>query len=440
MKLTIFILSVLVITLIYFYKKLRDAKINIEQEHDELKLKYSVVEDLEAEKEKLNNLKADYKEKFVYYEELKEKINLYNDDGKAIDSGLYDWVFNFQTSNMYRTQLKANRSEQKLLIKDDKAVKCKTEFIVQGSKTLGTKMIEKEKALMLRAFNSQCDMHMNKVKWNNLGVIKTRLLNLYSDINKTGEFHDLKITDKYLKLKKEELQLIYEYQQKLYQEKEEQKALREQMREEQKILEEAEKARQELEEAEKRKAELERMMQEAYEQGQLDKAKECKEIIAQQIEIIETSKRKKSNAEEGVKRGHVYIISNVGAFGENIYKIGMTRRDDPTERVYELGNASVPFNFYIHGLIYSENAPELESQLHKIFETKRVNKINSRKEFFNVSLDDIEKEANKLTGQDYIFNRQIDTQDYLQTLEIIKKENNIVVETDEEKKYLPQEI
>ena len=94
------------------------------------------------------------------------------------------------------------------------------------------------------------------------------------------------------------------------------------------------------------------------------------------------------------KAGYIYVISNIGSFGENIYKIGMTRRIEPTDRIRELSGASVPFPYDIHAMIYSENAPELEYALHKSFTDKRLNLINYRKEFFNVSLDDIEKYVN----------------------------------------------
>jgi hypothetical protein len=89
------------------------------------------------------------------------------------------------------------------------------------------------------------------------------------------------------------------------------------------------------------------------------------------------------------KVGHVYVISNVGAFGEGVLKIGLTRRLEPEERVRELGDASVPFPFDIHALLYSENAPELETKLHNHFWDRRVNWANNRKEFFRVSLEEV---------------------------------------------------
>ncbi|MEG2374979.1 MAG: GIY-YIG nuclease family protein, partial [Niameybacter sp.] len=133
---------------------------------------------------------------------------------------------------------------------------------------------------------------------------------------------------------------------------------------------------------------------------QLEQAnEEEKAILKSQISSLkdnlkaaeEKMMRAKSMAEQ-TKSGFVYIISNVGSFGENIYKIGMTRRLDPTERINELSNASVPFAFDIHATIYTNNAPELERNLHKMVGDKRVNKVNLRKEFFDVSLSEIEEE------------------------------------------------
>lgn len=95
--------------------------------------------------------------------------------------------------------------------------------------------------------------------------------------------------------------------------------------------------------------------------------------------------------ELNTRAGYVYIISNIGSFGKDIYKIGMTRRLEPMDRVKELGSASVPFEFDVHAMIFSEDAPKLENQLHHHFKEFEVNKVNPRKEFFKVSLREIEK-------------------------------------------------
>jgi hypothetical protein len=122
------------------------------------------------------------------------------------------------------------------------------------------------------------------------------------------------------------------------------------------------------------------------------------------------------------KKGHVYIISNIGSFGEGVYKIGQTRRPDPQERFYELSGASVPFEFDVHALIESENAPALEHKIHKRFMAMQVNKMNARKEFFRVSLADIHQEIEKLKqGEDFTIKEWTDkavATEYKESLDI----------------------
>jgi hypothetical protein len=133
------------------------------------------------------------------------------------------------------------------------------------------------------------------------------------------------------------------------------------------------------------------------------------------------------------KRGHVYVISNIGSFGDNIYKIGMTRRLEPTDRVKELGDASVPFQFDIHAMIYSEDAPALENALHRLFEKKSVNLVNFRKEFFRVTLDEIEK-AIKENGFDAELIRTPEAAEYRETLALFEQINNPVIQETIEQK------
>jgi hypothetical protein len=127
------------------------------------------------------------------------------------------------------------------------------------------------------------------------------------------------------------------------------------------------------------------------------------------------------------KRGHVYIISNIGSFGEQVYKIGMTRRLEPTDRIRELGDASVPFHFDIHAMIYSEDARTLENELHKSFSHKKVNMLNYRKEFFKVTLDEIEQKTREI-GLETEFKRLPEAMQYRETLAIIEKINSTVVQ------------
>jgi multidrug efflux pump subunit AcrA (membrane-fusion protein) len=201
-------------------------------------------------------------------------------------------------------------------------------------------------------------------------------------------------------------------------------------------LREEEKAKREFEQAQK-----EAEKEEANYQKALDKARKEMELatgekhdnLQSQIEKLEQELREAQEKKERAismaqqtKRGHVYIISNIGSFGENVYKIGMTRRLEPTDRVKELGDASVPFQFDIHAMIYSEEAPTLEYELHKAFTNKKVNMLNYRKEFFNVTLDEIENKIKEI-GLDAEFSRLPEAMEYRETLAILEKQNSQVV-------------
>jgi len=202
----------------------------------------------------------------------------------------------------------------------------------------------------------------------------------------------LQITQKYIDWKEEELTLAFEYQQKKQEEKEAQKAARAEMREAARLQKEIE--------AQRKKIEKEQThYQTAYEKllKQLEEDPDNSDLLAKKSELenqlndIDRAIKDIDYREANQRAGYVYIISNIGAFGENVYKIGMTRRLDPQDRVDELGDASVPFNFDVHAMIFSDDAPALETALHKAFEDRKLNMVNTRREFFNVTLDEIKE-------------------------------------------------
>jgi len=165
-----------------------------------------------------------------------------------------------------------------------------------------------------------------------------------------------------------------------------------------------------------------------------DKLKAQIEKLELELKEAQEKKERAISMAQQTKRGHVYIISNIGSFGENIYKIGLTRRLEPTDRVKELGDASVPFKFDIHAMIYSDEAPTLEKELHQAFDDKKVNMLNYRKEFFNVSLDEIESQI-KETGIEAEFTKLPEAIEYRETLAILQRMNST-----ETKKTIEQEI
>ena len=209
------------------------------------------------------------------------------------------------------------------------------------------------------------------------------------------------ISDGYIERVKRKIELVYEIEEYKARKKEEQRLLKEQQREEaaaqrefERELKKAQKDQQKAEEAlqlAKEKAEKEKENAEAF-------AKYQEQIASLQAALEEAQQRSERvmSMAQQTRQGWVYIISNIGSFGENVYKIGMTRRLDPMERVNELGDASVPFPFDVHAMIFSEDAPALETALHQAFENQKTNLVNGKKEFFNVPLCAIKDKVKEL--------------------------------------------
>jgi hypothetical protein len=258
--------------------------------------------------------------------------------------------------------------------------------------------------------------------------MKERMQKLFDSINKLGEGFKVYVTKKYFSLKLKELILEHEYQTKRQQEKEEMRAIQDELREEEKAKREFEQAQRE---AEKEESNYQKALDKARKEFEISTGDKHDKLQAQieklELELKEAQEKKERalSMAQQTKRGHVYIISNIGSFGENVYKIGMTRRLEPTDRVKELGDASVPFQFDIHAMIYSDEAPTLENELHKAFTNKKVNMLNYRKEFFNVTLDEIEQKI-KETGIDAEFSRLPEAMEYRETLAILEKLNSQV--------------
>lgn len=326
---------------------------------------------------------------------LKEQV-IETDEAVLLQSfGLYEPKYDFATSTLYKDRLDKIQSRQKEMVKSGTAATGSTDWTVNGSKAQGKKMVKDMQKLLLRAFNTECDELIRKVKFNNIESVEKRIRTSRETISKLGTIMSVKITPGYLDLKIQELYLAYEYAVKKQEEKEELKRIRTEQREQAKLEKEIEAARQKLEKEQAHcQNELRRMLKRdtsamtAEEKAAFDAKKAELEAQLGEIEkgIADVDYRAANQ-----RAGYVYVISNVGSFGEGIYKIGMTRRLDPMDRVDELGDASVPFNFDVHAMIFSEDAPALEAALHNAFEDRKLNMVNTRREFFHVTLDEIKE-------------------------------------------------
>ncbi|MBX2976806.1 MAG: DUF4041 domain-containing protein [Ignavibacteriaceae bacterium] len=377
---------------------------------------------------KFNDLNSTYQAALETYKNLRKEVSVFESKLDLIEFGIYEPVYDFEKSDDYRAEQNKIIQLQKEMISSDTAAICNTNWAVEGSESKGRAVVKVYKKLMLRAFNGECDVLISKVKWNNVNQLKERMHKLFDAINKLGQGFQVFLNSQYLDLKRKELILEYEYQSKRQQEKEEMRAIQEELREEERAKREFEQAQRE---AEKEEASYQKALDRARKEYEAstgekhDKLQAQIEKLEQELKEAQEKKARAMSMAQQTKRGHVYVISNIGSFGENVYKIGMTRRLEPIDRVKELGDASVPFQFDIHAMIYSDEAPTLENELHKAFTNKKVNMLNYRKEFFNVTLEEIEYKVKEI-GIDAEFSRLPEAMEFRETLAILEKLNTQV--------------
>ncbi|RWM10255.1 MAG: DUF4041 domain-containing protein [Mesorhizobium sp.] len=390
-----------------------------------LETKYKPILDMEAEVQRLvgdaqfqenriANLRSDYSDKKSIYDRLLKEVAVFDDKLAFAEMGVYDPHFDFTDSEKYKSAILTIREQQKAMISAENAVICTTKWSVDGSAAKGQTMTRRNVRLTLRAFNNECDAAIANTRWNNVNAMEKRILNAQAQIDKHNASNSVFVTGEFVRLKLKELYLTHEHREKLKAEKEERAETARLAREEQRLIRDMEQAQEE----------------EDHYQRLLDKAKaEAASIVgpkldafADQIKQLERDlaaahakvERAQAMAEK-TRSGYVYIISNIGSFGGDIVKIGLTRRLDPLDRVRELGDASVPFVFDTHAIIYSDDAPTLERALHGEFEPTRVNAQNYRKEFFRASLDDVEAAVKRLAPNAPFF-KDIEAQEYHETL------------------------
>lgn len=370
--------------------------------------------------ETLRKLEVTIKEKRAKILDIDEQI-LFE------EFSLYKPKYDLTNSEQYKQKIDEIRQIQKDLIKKGKAVTGNMNWTVNNSSSQGKKMVSDMQKLILRAFNSECDELIDRVTYSNIEQSEKRIKSSCENISKLGRIMQIAISWEYEKAKLQELYLVFEYRQTKQREKEEQKELRTQMREEAKLQKEIEEARKKVEKEQKHYqnalrtvlAQLNSASSDIERTTLEEKKKELENQLGEIAKNIQDIDYREANA----KAGYVYIISNIGAFGENVYKIGMTRRLDPSERIDELGDASVPFNFDIHAMIFSDDAPALEAALHKAFEHKKLNMVNHRREFFAVTLDEIKEVVRNNYNKSVEFTELAPAQQYRESLKL-KQQNN----------------
>lgn len=351
-------------------------------------------------KEKINSLQLSKTKIKIVIENLNDKIKelkaeiIQLDDEILYQSfGFYTPIYKLMSSEAYKEKILLNRRMQKEMIKTDSACTYIQNMTYNESLVRGQRMVRDTVKLVIRAFNNECDAAISGAKFNNIESLESRIARSKESLEKLNKNMEIIITDAFFDLKIEELKLCHEYAIKKQEEKERARDQREALREEAKLQKEIEEARMSI------------FKEKSHYTNALKKVE--KQMLASPIENLALIQKKDklinklSEIEQAIsnidyreankRAGYVYIISNIGSFGENVYKIGMTRRLEPLDRINELGDASVPFKFDIHAMIFSDDAPALENAIHNEFEHKKVNMINQRREFFHVTLDEIEE-------------------------------------------------
>lgn len=369
-------------------------------EYQNLELLRSKIYQAQTELAQLNQLlmnqRTEYNNIYGAIQQKRGELIELDDEILLQSFGLYKPKFDFVTVEKYKLALDQVREQEKAMIKNQTAVTGVQTWQVNGSAAQGKKMVNDMQKLLLRAFNTECDELVAKVKYSNLEASVKRIQTSCDAISKLGKIMQISISPSYMNLKIQEIYIAFEYTQAKQKEKEEQKELRAQMREEAKLQREIEEQRKKLLKEQTHYSNAISALRAQLAESPDDEAVKAK-LAELESQFAETEKAiaDVDYRAANQKAGYVYVISNIGSFGEGVYKIGMTRRLDPTERVDELGDASVPFDFDIHALIFSEDAPALEAALHNAFEKQKLNLVNHRREFFKVTLDEIKNVINQ---------------------------------------------
>jgi hypothetical protein len=383
-------------------RTMRQRLAGVENIDAEIALTLGKLESAQKERQKVEaengnkraELEKNFNDALAKYEAMKRDLAVVEENVNDISFGLYKPHFSFQSSEDYKTSLEKLRDRERDLIRNGGAAVAATNWTINNDARAGQKMAKQYTKLLLRAFNGECDAAVANVTWNNITKMEERVKKAFEAINELGGVMQMSITHSYLQLKLDELRLTFELEEKKQHEREEQRRVREQIREEEKAQREIEKAK---EDAEKSEAEYQKLLAKAREEAlratgtQLQALTDKISTFEQKLDEARQKKERAIARAQLTKSGFVYVISNIGSFGERVFKIGMTRRLEPMDRIAELGDASVPFPYDLHAMLYSDNAPELEAALHKHFSGRELNLVNARKEFFaGIEMDEIE--------------------------------------------------
>ena len=362
-------------------------------------LPYSIIADVDDAAKRLTASAKSVQQKALaeanYYQRIahamRSRIEGYGDQYLMPAGRLLDGLAEEFDHKAAGQKLAAARATSRQMVKMQEAAQ--SEYVDMAQRAQAT-------AFVLDAFNGRVDSILADVRHDNVGKLRQRIRDVFTLVNVNGRaFGNTEVARNYLNARLAELRWAATVQELKAKEREEQRSIREQMREEEKVRRETERAIKEAEKEEKLIREALAIAQaradRATDAQRADFEKQLTELNGKLQDAEDRNRRALSMAQQ-TRRGHVYIISNVGSFGNGIYKIGLTRRLEPLDRIKELGDASVPFPFDIHAILFSDDSPALEASLHKAFARWRVNKVNHRKEFFRLDIASVKRKVELL--------------------------------------------
>ncbi|MDG3142549.1 DUF4041 domain-containing protein [Streptococcus suis] len=328
------------------------------------------------------------------FENLEKQIAIANDTLDMQEFGFFERQYKFSDSIKFKDALDTLRMKQKSLVKSGEAAEIITPMTLDGSAAKGKTMQNQLRKAAIRGFNGEADALLVKVTVANADKKIQALRRAFDQLNKMYEKNLIRLTHNYLDLKVKELRLVAEYELKKQEEKEILREQRAKEREDKKLQAEITAKRKQLDKDKKHFTQMIENVEKLLTTAVGDEIEKLKIQLSEyqnKLSELDEIEQDIDYREGHATAGYVYIISNIGAFGEDVYKIGVTRRLEPMERIRELGSASVPFAFDVHALIFSEEAFALETELHNKFDKYKVNKLNNRKEYFKVPFTEIKK-------------------------------------------------
>lgn len=308
-------------------------------------------------------------------------VNL-RDTAYLQEYGLFDFENPAESSVVLATELESVRSEIKRLVRAGDATAATSTFTFNNSAAKGRKFVNDMSKLLLRAYNAEAENCIKTVRAGNLDAAQKRLSTVSTQVERLGAMIDLRITSGYHRLRLKELELASRHLQALQAEKESERARRDELREQKKAGQELAREKERLQ---KERTHYLNALGALEANGDLEGAERLRAKLDDVEHAIENVDYRAAN----IRAGYVYVISNIGAFGPDVVKIGLTRRLDPMDRVNELGDASVPFRFDVHALFFADDAVAIETMLHQEFAGQRLNKVNLRREYFRATPEQV---------------------------------------------------